>query len=634
MTPVWTLAFGKIVWPFSGATLLALTLLLPVFGWVMWRAQRRLQAASAVLRAGVVALNALAYVALLLLLAPPEWPLVDRERVVLVTEGAESLDDLKQSTATYLLGDSLMYGSTGLLVLTTPAQLRLKHPGLDELALKGHGLDKSQWSTLPIDVPIDWSPPPLAGLVALDWSTVLDPGTPLLVTGELRLAGRTATAEVRLQDPAGVTVDRSVLSDDDVFALRTVPRALGAVTYRLQLLEDGAVTRDEPVTTYVRDVELARLLVMQSAPSFETRQLANWAADRGSRLLIDTGISRDRSLVQRINLPESAPSTIDAPMLAATDLAVVDGRRWVQLDVTLRESLLSAVEDGLGLLLLLDESLAAWLDNHPEMREWLGVRLARVEGEASYRLAGVGGDESEVDEPNAALPAAPWRIDTVDAQTLTRAESGAVLESWRAYGRGRLALSRLRERHRWATSGDRSVFARYWARILQTLGRPGVTPKWRPTPAPTTLRVGQRIMFCANLVDEKPLTFRFAPLNTEALEDAAVIEQPLTPHSEGSAQGCGFVWPDQSGWHSLTLVRENGETTDRVLQWVFGDDVHRADRFARRQSATARRLAASPDEPAKPAPVYEPISPWWGWGLLVLALAPLWLERRLSQLGG
>lgn len=629
MTPLITLSFAGINWPISLVALLALPALVLVFVVAMVRARRRLAEASPLLRRSVMLLNALALLALTLLLAPPGLPVAGGDRVALVTEGSEALPVAK---VVYSFGTTDGQAWPDVPILVTPSQLTIRHPGLDEVVVVGHGLDESAWSTLPEGLSVSWAPPPLDGLVMLDWANVIEPGAPLIVTGEVRWREGVDVDEatIRLQDPSGVTVSSIERDRDGSFALRALPRAAGAVTYRLQLLEGDVVIADEPVSTYVRGSELARLLVMQSAPSFETRQLANWAADRGSELLIDTLISRERSLTQRINLPETANSEVSDVLLSATDLAVIDGRRWVQLDAAQRQLLLDAVDAGLGLMLLLDDALAEWLSERSEMAALLGVRLAKDAEEAQYRLALPGLDLR--DDDASVLPVAGWQLQLRGAQTLSQSESGVILESWRSHGRGRLALSRLRERHRWATSGDRSVFTRYWSHVLQTIGRPSTTSRWLAYPQPSTLRPGERAAFCVSTADATPLSMSFAPLTVNSAAAAESAQQLLMPHPTGSPEACGFVWPNQPGWHALALYGEDNMLMDRVLVRVLDDEHLRSDRFARRQLATQRRANAQASQRVVAEPAYVPVSPWWGWGLLVLALVPLWLERRLSDL--
>ena len=63
-----------------------------------------------------------------------------------------------------------------------------------------------------------------------------------------------------------------------------------------------------------------------------------------------------------------------------------------------------------------------------------------------------------------------------DGAALTRIASGEVIEAYRNVGLGRVAVSVLRERHRWLTSGEEATYTAYWARLMSRLGRPAPRP--------------------------------------------------------------------------------------------------------------------------------------------------------------
>jgi hypothetical protein len=652
VNPWLELELGALSWAPSAAALAALGILLPVIAVSMARAWRRLSFASPLLRYGVITLNVLALVAVAALLAPPRFGGLAAEPIILFTDGMVESEDA-QSGLAYSLGTLETLASSSVQVVRTPGQIILREPALDALQVFGHGLNAQQWDEMPPWVTVKWEPPTasLIGPVAVHWPAMLDAGETLLVNGRLLLAEDDAIAELRLLDPAGDTVTSTSVATDETFVLAATPRAPGALVYRLQLRLGERVLSDEPVAVYVRKEPGAQLLVLQSAPSFETRQLANWAADRGSRLLIQSRISRDRDLIQGVNLPDAQSLELSADFFAETDLAVLDGRRWANLGEAERERLLQAVRSGLGLLLLADEELAAWLDR-PARWNLLGLRLSAVpSGEPRWpRWRGAA--------PTQPLPVVPWRIDTVGAQTLTADEAGQSLESWKGLGRGRIAVSLLRERHRWATSGDQSAFARYWGRLLREVGRPTAGQWFAPSPA-QRVWPGQRTRLCAQgdgklamqffaLAENRVGADASTQMNSEAgfgrVESAASTglraASRLQPHSSGAPLQCGYAWPATPGWHQLNLLTQDGALVDGIMLNVQDEDAWSTDRAARRQAATRARmtmsqsadLAVSPDSATARRRPAQPLSPGWAWGLLLLTLGSLWLERRLQDL--
>lgn len=623
MTPVLTLSIAGWMWSISLPATLTMPVVTIAAFFAIRRALLRLNDASTGRRVAVVLLNALVVVALLLLLAPPQWPQRDSAAVVLVTEGAAAVPD---GSARYRFGDSTATPDGGTTQLATVGQLLVRHPGLQGLHLLGHGLDDVDWASLPGTLSVDWRPPPLEGLTDLRWPSALDEGAALVVAGRWRDDPDAPLVEVQMLDPARAVVDSATLRGGDNFTLSALPRTRGPLEYQLEVRRGEVLLAQELVAIDVHASSPASLLVLQSAPSFESRQLANWVADRGGELLIETEISAGRQLLQRVNRPADSVAELVPSMLDQIDLALLDGRRWSNLPASKREQLLDAVARGMGLLIQVDADFADWLtavaDDSP-----FGITLSAAEAvdPRSPMLA--------ADEPaSQPLPVAPWRISAADAHMLTRDNEGTVLDTWRAYGRGRLAVSRIRERHRWATAGEQSTFSRYWTKIIEQVGRAPFAPRWRSTNQPTRQRPGERLTLCAQGAMDGPLAFEFVPLG--AAESSATAEGkslPLQAHASGSPEGCGFVWPVASGWHRARLIAAAGTVIDEQFIYIYDNQEWMVDRYARRQAATKNRLQLERRQQLE-ASQYVPLSAWWGWSLLVVALVSLWWERRQSDL--
>ena len=642
---------GAFSWTFSLVDLGAALVLLLAVGLAAVRAHHRLRSASPLRRNGVAALNVLAWFVCVLMLAPPLVERPAQTEVALITQGAASSP---QATHSYTIGDLGLGELFDAEPIAAIGQLVLKHPDLNELAVSGHGLTAGEWSTLPSGLTVRWQPPLIEGLVDVHWHQRVRLGESVTVTGQLMAANTQALYTLQLLDPSGVAVDSVELRANDAFKLIAVPRSAGALAYRLQYVLNGQALADEPIAVWVDEPPLARLMVLQSAPSFETRQLSNWAADAGAPVIVRTEISRERDLVQRINVDPGPDAALSDAVLAQTDVLIVDGRRWLEFNANLRESILAAVEQGLGLLLWLDDSAAKWL-NESDNNALFGARVSPDENDKPRWLQSSGAADSTP------LPVVPWALTLDSAQPLTVDDSGAVLESVQRRGQGHLGLSRVRDRHRWATAGEQSVFARDWARLLSALGRADDAPRWLPLASPAEVRLGQRYPVCASLptpvdsaqsadaVSTHGLSWRFVPVNAgRGMADSSNVTDvdvdvdgdgdieartnlpalALLPDPTGAPQACSYIWPAQAGWHRLALFNPSGELLDEKRVYVPTNVELQADLFKRRQQATREYQARSAGF-TQTAQVKSPVSPWWAWGLLLLSLGPLWLERRL-----
>ena len=565
--------------------------------------------------AGVAFLNATACLAIFALLAPPVLLRTASDSVILVTEGAQST--LAAGANAYVAPGAGDYGR-GPGYLLDAGQLPLREPALGTLTVMGHGLETLQWLGFPDDLAIRFDPPPLTGPVDAAWPRSLGQGEPLIVTGRYLEDPSVNATTIELLDPAGVAVAEHDLLSGNAFELITHPKAAGLLEYRLRIVGNEGELHTETVPVYVRSGERPLLYVLQSAPSFEARQLRNWAGDSGATVVIDTAITRGRELRQRVNADQLVDDRLSPALLATAGLAVVDGRAWAGLEAGRREWFETAVREGMGLLILADGDLAAYLDDNDTLLQGFGL-AERERNEDGY-VPVWEGSESEQQ-----LPLLGLELVHRDSAALTRIESGEVVEAYRNVGLGRVAISVLRERHRWLTSGDEATYTAYWARLLGRIGRPAPLPYLLPPADDTWSRPGRRSRLCA-MAGDAEVTFEVSPL-----QDESVLKPRSASASSGGPRRCTEFWPVQPGWHRVGLYADSEQKSEAYF-YVFGDDQWRTHRRYSRQQATLHRAATfAADEAEMTRTARVDIDPLWPWLVFMISAGLLWLERRLDH---
>ena len=612
-----TSALGHLQWGADSLLeLAAATLLAAVFVGSAYAAWRRLGAEARARFFGVLVLNATACLAIFSLLVPPVVPRPASDSIALITEGATAVPD--DVASAYVAPGGGDYGR-GPGYLLDVGQLLQKEPALGALTVTGHGLEAEDWRRLPEDVAVCYEPPPISGLVDVKWQESLAEGEPLIVTGRYLPDEASAARTVELVDPAGVAVATHDLLLNDAFELTALPKAPGLIDYRLRVLDDESVLRSEPVPAFVHSGRLPLIFIMQSAPSFETRQLKNWAGDDAATVIVHTVVTRDRELGQRVNAGTLGDDSLSPALLEKTDLAVVDGRTWVGLDPAQRGMFEAAVNDGLGLLILADDDLAEYLRGSTGLLEDFG--LIEREREMGGYVPVVTGSTSE--QP---LPLLGFELEHGGGGVLTRVDTGDIVEAYETIGLGRVAVSILRERHRWFTSGDKATYTAYWAGLLDRVGRPRPLPYLLPLESGPMPAPDRRLSVCA-LAGSNDVSVAVGPLAGDEplkLETGA----PTT----GGPRRCAVFWPWLPGWHRARLFTPgNDAALSETFFYVFAYDEWQSHRRYARQQATRRRAVAPGTDALPPTrTVPEAISPLWPWLVLMLSASLLWLERRLS----
>ena len=596
----------------ASALLLSLVFLGSVFA-----AWQRLGGSSRARWAGVAILNAAACLAIFALLAPPVLLRPAADSVMLVTEGAQPAPGAGANT--YVApGAGDFGGEPGYLL--DAGQLLLREPALGMLTVTGHGLEAEQWRRFPDDLVIDFDPPPLGGLVAAAWQRSLRQGEPLIVTGRYLEVPSQNAMTIELLDSAGLAVASHDLLSGDAFELTTHPKAPGLLEYRLRVLGKEGELHTEPVPVYVQSGERPLLYVLQSAPSFETRQLRNWAGDSGATVVVDTVITRDRELRQLVNADRLAADRLSPSLLDMAALALVDGRAWAGLDTERREWFETAVREGMGLLVLADDDLAEYLEQDDALLQGFG--LGERERDADGYVPVWEGSQSEQQ-----LPLPGLELVHRDGAALTRIESGEVVEAYRNVGLGRVAISILRERHRWLTSGDEATYTTYWARLMGRLGRPGPLPYLLPPADDSWPRPDRRVRVCA-MAGDTEVSFKVAPLAGQPK-----LEPGSAAPSIGGPRRCAAFWPDRAGWHRVGLHSGDAdEWRSEAYFYVFGEHEWQTQwRYGRQQATLRRASAIAADQGAMTRTARVGIDPLWPWLVFMVSAGLLWLERRLND---
>lgn len=477
-----------------------------------------------------------------------------------------------------------------------------RHPGTSEIMVLGDGLQPRDVESAK-GVAVRFDPPPLRpGIRHIAPPAIVAPGASFSIGGQLSALPRVT---VELLDPAGQLTDSVQPDVDGRFTLTGTARAAGTVLFTVRVREGRRTVEQASVPVLIADGPAPRLLILSAAPNAEVKYLRRWASDAG--FAVTTQISAGGGIALG-----DAPIAIDGSTLRRFDAAIIDDRSWAAR----RGVLMGAVRDGLGLILRATGPIDA-----ATRGQWraLGFGLAGKDGVAPLALPkpltpalartrqGIGSDDvpADIALPDEMLPEIS-RLGLTpdgggDAVPLLRDAGGATLAAWRAVGNGRVALFTGIDSYALTLTGYRTLYGDWWSAMLATVARaaPGMTPISTPAWA------GERMLLCG-------------------LSGNAQVERPdgriasILP-----MDGCGSLWPDQSGWH---LLRKSGDSPPTPF-YVQPADALPMMRAARDRDAMLMLRPPAPGD-RKATGQERPGSSWpfaLGW-LLVSALL-WWLER-------
>ena len=501
-----------------------------------------------------------------------------------------------------------------------------RHPGTQRLRIVGAGLEARDREAVR-GLSLAFDPPTLPrGLIRLDPPSRVAPGAAFSVGGQTHALGN---GWAELIDPAGQRTDISALDKTGGFIVQGSARVPGLALFKLRLRDaQRKVLEEVDVPLWTAADPAPRLLLLAGAPSPEVKYLRRWANDAGLPLHTQISVGGGVEL-------GDAPIALNAASLQRFDLVMLDERSWAALAANERAALLTAMRGGLGVLLRVTGSL-------PEStrRQWqtLGLSVSGGADSTPLQLAVDDADDEALrarrgagtrdampmlegeasDRPE--LTRRTAQINAADGTPLLRDGKDNVIASWRAEGRGRVAVWTMTDSFRLALSGDADRYGELWSEAFATLARPQTDPAPRIDAQPRE----QRRMALCGLGDKPRVIAPDGNLTT------------LLPDPAAGPSNCAGYWPQHSGWHQLlqTEAAADGDEEAGEMSWPFfvfatnaAPGLHAAElRDATLQLVGTPRNAAAQQETANPPGRRGPSWPWFlAW--LVSTAALWWLER-------
>ncbi len=613
---------------------------------------KRLPAQSTWYRGSLIFLNLVAFLAILALILQPQYK-TDKNFVIslftdanidntnrdfvsaknhfyLVTNQLNEAN-IRQSEPSYLYQDK---------TLQTPEQLLLKYPSLNELKIIGDGLTDWQWRNFP-EIKIDYQVPTLIeGIVNPNWKSNISLGESLVFNGRLQSVSANIY-RARLLNPAGEIVAEKNLLAGEIFELTAKPKLTGQHLYTLEILDHQQI----PVSQQILSVNVsangpARILVVQSSPSFETKQLQNWAAENGAQLLLRTRISQGIDSSRSTNIAKPQMKKIKLLGLSQTlfdqfDLVIIDGRRLLMMSKREKTELRLSIKNGLGLLVLADQNLLATTKKEiPELLN--GFQLMALNRPTEIIPYIVSEELSRTALSDNFIPLVAQSISssekTGSLQSLVQSSQGHILVAQKNTSLGKVAISLLQQTYRLVTSGQQVYYSQLWQHLIKQIARKDQQSMIYINSNQPFSFEKQRLEICyrRSSSEAQPVTSLQLASRSGVADSQSLLLQtdPLLKD-----RSCGYFWSKTSGWYTISSelpVDNPRKFTDldfyvvSKTSWLAHQQHHKIQATKAKQADFTRKTIQ--------AAHWQKTDEWIFWWMLVISASLLWAERKfLSQ---
>ena len=527
-------------------------------------------------------------------------------------------------------------------VVREPEDIIWAEPTLQHLVVIGDGMTMQQWQRFKqrkgsndpaISVTLKKGSA-VTGLVSMRWQRQLNRGQWQRVSGVLQVAPAEAKGNLQqtlyhvyLKDSAGQVVAKQAVRDGETFELVVNVKTEGLWQYQLALAKasDDITVVEENLAFEVTRPSFAKLLIRQSAPSFETRHVKNWAVEQGAQVTVETQISKNRYISQHANYPQEDRSDektaqVDSFDTLSTldqyDLLIIDARGLMKLSQHQQDNLAVAVKRGLGVLVIGDSTLFTE-NNLPEVLNQFRISHgSTIESDQSLL-------SWQFDQAGEPLNVIAADIPASSGFSLVKGAEGRVIVPGTHLGLGKVAISLTNQTYQWRTAGQRQLYSRYWQFLFESLARQSLAPYLLPVENDHLNIARQPLPRCFSVNENLYSRLADYALRYEGTEGKPVALIPLVDEVNQN-MACGVIYPAYSGWQRITLSA-NEETLSHSL-YVYNESDWPAWQQQRKHNAGKRMQSAM--QTGLKQTYWTEISLWPLWWGLLLMCSLLWIERK------
>ena len=510
------------------------------------------------------------------------------------------------------------------------------------------------------------------GLFDLQWQRELVLGQALTVTGRLQQPKEDSRQfQLSLVNNNHV-VERIELAANQTFSLTTTSKTLGLFNYQLLLqpiIEDPNKQADisqgdanplkfnessntseqtskqsstnitstisENIAVSVIRGNRPKVLIKQSAPSFETRRLKQWLSQSKSQVHIISQISKSKWAQQKINYLDEEDNRdnlqaqaqeqlkiaarghlLTEKLLRDNDLLMLDSRMLVALEITEVEALYRAISNGLGLLVFADTRLLSPEKQHTgKLNQLLSLfDISATDGAFAQVIA------SWPEKPNLAVsesiisPSPTIMITPKPGQSMVEATMGQTLVAQQSLGLGTVAITSLNQTYQWPLQATPALYSHYWQYLLSKIARSERNTRWLTTNSSAIERVNHDQNIC--LISSQVGVY--SPL-------MRLTSQPLS-----SAEKCGYFSAYKKGWLEFQAFSNEQALLATQARYFYGaEDFLAWQQVDKHQVSKKHANALSPMESSlKVANSYQSADKRYLWLLMFITLSMLWIERK------
>jgi len=469
-------------------------------------------------------------------------------------------------------------------------QLVLSSKLIKKLAVYGDGLTDKQWryfDRYAIEQTLIFDNKQRAGIVEPRWHSHLLLGEKLSISGRFiqdvnsQNNLQDSIVDIVLYDNFDQELTRTRVKLNEPFQLITDVKTIGHFSYRLNVENlKQQVIAEEIVSFVVKENPLAKLLVVQSSPSFEVKQFKNWAGENGAQVVVNTRISKDRFINQQINMTpvnhgESGKQLQQQSLtqhlsfwleqLNSFDLLLLESRALVEMSHADLTKVINAAKYGLGVFIwaqpvMLDEKmLNEFSREHKRLITQLisgfGLTLAEDSHTLKQKTKYIRWQHNYAKQPLTLAPMAINSSENIVPLLFTTNEQWVAAS--KDVGNGIITLGLFSNSYHWYTQGESLQYAQLWQMIISHTARKSQKFSWLHDLNQPPLFHNRRYQVC----------YKLGSASLDELQFNAVV---FTQKQDVLEHFCGEFLAEKTGWQVVESVKNNDNQLESSKEnWLY-----------------------------------------------------------------
>jgi len=438
-----------------------------------------------------------------------------------------------------------------------------------------------------------------SGIVKLNYKQEQVVGNSILIEG--LYANAKKGNRLILESPGKTSLDSVVFSNNSTqaFKLSTQLNVIGNYEYNIVEKDSlGTIKTINPIGVSVIPESTLSILIVNGFPTFETKYLKNYLAEKGHEVVVRSQVTRGKFKYEYFNKTSKPLVDFSEKSLQNYDLVIIDYQSFRNLGRIQKSNLEAIVRnEGLGMFIqsngifnnsvtyLTNFSFQSDKNTTASLLEWPKINISKH----------------------------PYRFKPTFALQPIHELNNNILTAYKSLGNGRIGTSIFENTFQLLLNGNIEVYQTLWSETINALSKKNIhSVNWETS---------HNVIF-----KDEPFNFSMRTyINNPKLNDDHNNLIPLINDINNSSLWKGKTYPTKVGWQTKYLEQDSTQ----VFNYYVSDTTHWKSLKSKNTIKENKRQFNFKQQSNKPYTTRQSISTIWFYIIFLLSIGYLWLEPKL-----